>query len=369
LRDDLPDFGFTLAQVAEPYLFASKQIVRWPDDSISINQYDRVTWWYFKPLRRRSLAGMAHLLRQLATQPTGMIVIGAPVLGLDQNRSHLRRWSHSDASTNTLMEVERGWLPIDCDSVPVPEPLGLPERLPEAAVWIRDHLLPVEFGDVACLATPTAQTGLHGPGIARLRLFFLLSQCWPLSVLQRWARGAQLSALPVDPAVFQPGQPIYTARPRFNGMDDPVPAHLHVVEIPGSYGGYVSLVAHRFDERLEVAACTPSSNGACAPSSNGAGVGDDWKAYLDNTVGGELSYFQPLTSGLGRAALSSATEDEIISFVTHLVADRADRDRLAHYDANWVRSTLRRFRAADRRAVANIERMRAQLFHTEGNRP
>lgn len=365
-----PAFSFVLALTVEPYVTAAKTINQWVDGSFSIIGYDHATWWRFCRAECPTLAVMAELLRRLATELRLCLLMGDTVDGLDPGKPHLRRWANSNVSTNALQAADRGWLVIDADGALVPPPLGRAERLVDAAIYVRDNLLPVEFGDVACIVTPTAQTGLVGEHRARLRLWFHLDQCYPLPVLRRWADGAKLAGLPVDPMVIAVGQPIYTARPRFNGMADPVPTALRATIVPGFYGDRVRLLADRFDSRIEDHLLRPHPGAgiagdavfAGATGGAGNGVGDDWKEWLDREVGGSMSFFQPLTAGLGRAAHSAASEAEIVAFALELVAERADPARRRHYDAGWVQSTLRRFRAADQCTAFEIARMRDRLF-------
>ena len=49
-----------------------------------------MTWWQFEPVVETSLEVMADRLRTLALQPKRMIVMGAPLAGLDLNGRHLR---------------------------------------------------------------------------------------------------------------------------------------------------------------------------------------------------------------------------------------------------------------------------------------
>ena len=81
--------------------------------------------------------------------------------------------------------------------------------------------------------------------------------------------------LPVDPAVFQAGQPIYTARPRFEGaIADPVPEHLVAFVLPAAAGcgDRVTLDVHRYDRRMrEIEAHV----GRVA-----SGCGGDWRKLL-----------------------------------------------------------------------------------------
>ena len=79
-------------------------------------------------------------------------------------------------------------------------------------------------------------------------------------------------------------------------------------------------------------------------------------------MGGELSFFEPLSKGLGLAARSNDTDAEIIDFTQALLAKRADAGRIAQYDAQWITRTLRRFRDMDGVGRARREAALARLF-------
>ena len=76
-----------------------------------------------------------------------------------------------------------------------------------------------------CVAASTASTGRKGPNIVHLRLYFVLSRPADNDALYSWACNLSDSRqdLELDPSVIRPYQPIYTARPIFRGMTDPVP--------------------------------------------------------------------------------------------------------------------------------------------------
>src|SRR5262249_48366752 len=105
----------------------------------------------------------------------------------------------------------------------------------EAAYFIRDNKLPSYFRGVRCIAAATSSTGRKGPGIARLRLFFVLTHPVRIDALYSWADTLSHSRpdLGLDPRVLQAMQPIYTARPIFRGMTDPVPVRSRVRLLDG----------------------------------------------------------------------------------------------------------------------------------------
>ena len=241
LTPSLPAYDFTAACVAEAGRDATKTITRQADGSLLKRPYSNATWWRFIPGKLSSHREMAEVLRVLASASDVMIMMGEVAPGVDISQPQRRLWA-AEPEQNTLVPVDRAWLPVDLDDVKVPAPFDKGDRLDEAAAHVRDHLMPEEFHCVECVVTATSSTGLRGPGIARMRLFFLLDQTWPLATMKGWARRLRLSlAVPIDDAVIQAGQPIYTARPIFRGMDDPVPEHLWAFVLPGSRGERVPL--------------------------------------------------------------------------------------------------------------------------------
>ena len=124
-----------------------------------------------------------------------------------------------------------------------------------------------------------------------MRLFFLLADVYPLADLHTWARGAQLSGLHLDPAVLQPGQPIYTSRPLFRGsLTDPVPVALRALVLPGQ-PDRVRLDIHRYVKRAtDIESRVERVSSLC---------GGDWRRLLEGMLGGPAGFYLPLTKALG----------------------------------------------------------------------
>ena len=335
-------FSFTIAEVADEGLIAAKRIGRNPDGSIRKSHYDYPAWWCFALANYASIEAMAACLCSLAPQPRKCVLMGAPVAGLDLNAIHRRCWA--DPKDATLRALDRRWLPLDIDDATVPAGLGRADRLVDAAIYVRDHLTPPEFRGVRMIAIPSASTGLQGGAVARLKLFVILDRAWPLATLKAWAWAVKVcDGAPLDSAVIQAGQPIYTARPVFIGMDDPVPSHCRVVLLPGS-ADTVSLVADRYAAKAtQIRAQVTGAAVACR---------GDWKKLLALTVGGETGFFEPLSRGIGAAARAAASAAEIEGFVGALLAERADPGRRRQYGPVWIRRSLRSFRRRDDAARA-----------------
>jgi hypothetical protein len=335
-------FSFTIAEVADAGRLAVKRITRHRDGSVSKSHYDNVYLWRFEPAECGLLEAMAARLQLLATASRRCLVMGAPIDGLDLTRPHRRLWAESKVAT--LRAVNRSWIPLDCDDVIVPAGLGRGNRLVDAALYVRECVLPPEFRGVHMIAIPSASTGLQGDGVARLKLFVLLDRAWPLDTMKAWALGAKVcDALPLDSAPIQAGQPIYTGRPIFIGMTDPVPVHCRAVVLPGS-ADTVSLVIDRYAAKAtKIHARVKFAATACR---------GNWKQLLALTVGSESGYFEPLTRGIGAAVRTGASPSEIEGFVIALMRLRADPARIQQYNAAWISRSIQSFRRRDAAARA-----------------
>ena len=341
-------FEFTICRVAEKDKIAAKRIT--PTTTVD---YDLITWWRYEPAVETSLEGMAERLRALALQPRRMIVMGSPIDGLNLREAHRRRWA--DPDTATLCALARSWLPLDIDGVAVPKGLGRAKRLEAAAVYVRDNLLPEEFAGVRMIVTPTASTGRKGDDIARFRFFVALDQAHPLATMKQWARAAAgVLDLPLDSSVIQGGQPVYTPRPIFEGVEDTVPRALHAIILDGDRD-LAPLVVDRFAVGLaKIEAKIEQAVRACRR---------DWRALMDETIGGEESFFIPLTRSIGFAVRAGATAAEIETTVTTLITLRADADRRAQYDRSWIARTIASFQNRDDVLRADHKRTLSQIFN------
>jgi hypothetical protein len=290
-------FSFTIAEVADVGRLAVKRITRRRDGSISKSHYDDVYLWRFESGECGSLAAMAARLQLLATASRRCLVMGAPIDGLDLSRPQRRLWA--DPKIATLRALDRSWMPLDCDDGIVPAGYDGGDRLVDAALFVRECVLPPEFRGVRMIAIPSASTGLQGDGVARLKLFVLLDRLWPLGTMKAWALGAKVcDALPLDSAPIQAGQPIYTGRPIFIGMADPVPAHCRAIILPGE-SNTVSLVVDRYAAKAtEIRARMKFAAVACSGK---------WRQLLALTLGGETGFFEPLTRGIGAAVRAGAS--------------------------------------------------------------
>jgi hypothetical protein len=178
----------------------------------------------FEHAEVEDLAGLGRLLLRLQDNPFAAVIRGGVA---DPTRAEgVRRLTAPDPVTGepaTLVEVPRRWCALDLDNVPLPA--GAAPRDLSACARHALALLPAAFRAARCIVQATSGHGIK-PG-ARLRLWFWLSRPTLGAELARWLAGS-----PVDSSCFRAGQLIFTARPRFVGMPDPLPRRLAL--LPGA---------------------------------------------------------------------------------------------------------------------------------------
>ena len=350
-------FSFTVCAVAEPGKLAVKTLSLNPEHKRS---YDKVTHWRFREESYDSCAALQVRLLNLMQLPRLMIVRGKPRDDLDLAKVHLRRWAGAD---KTLMSADRAWLAIDLDGVEVPAPYGDADQLGQAAEYIRDRLLPAEFSDVQMVASATASTGMVGSTTARLRLFVMLDRAIPDYTLALWAKALRTkTGLPVDPAIYQAGQPIYTARPKFiDGAVDPVPLNQRVILLDG--------LLDRVSLNLQICEDIAPDNQAIRGSIGISKDSSDWREILMANVGGPHGFYIPLIRGLGAAAQSGETDQSIIDFVILLLEERADQERKIHYGPSWIAAALKDFRRRDAERSQRIDALRSRILRPSLSQP
>jgi len=198
-----------------------------------VTPYDRAAWFSVEERQVGNIFDLAALLTDLERRPHSFIVRGQLLEGID--RSNARRLLH-DRTVNgvvtpaTLRACARRWIPLDIDSLPLPDGLD-PLAYPEAAVRYVLTLLPDMFTSVTVWWCFTSTMGIK-PGL-RMRLFFwsarpisdeelkrLLCETVPVEGLPR-SKWRQL--WPIDGSLYNPAQAIYTAHPIVRGGADPVP--------------------------------------------------------------------------------------------------------------------------------------------------
>jgi hypothetical protein len=219
--------GLTILRAATGRI-ATKRFSASRDGRVRKSGYGNERFFIFEPVEVGSIVELAVLLQRLQRDPRAFIVRGTPLPDADRRCS--RRLLHHDPKTGdppTIEAADRCWVMIDLDGVMCP--VGLDPRIPEDVDELIDYLtglLPAEFHDASCFWQWSAsqsvpdRLGTDPPDRLRAHLFFWIDRALPDAVLRRWATALKRDGLPVDPAVFAPVQPHYTAAPVFDGLPD-----------------------------------------------------------------------------------------------------------------------------------------------------
>ena len=218
-------FSFTIATVAEPGLAATKRIVRLSDGRLEKSDYDRVALWRFQPMAAASVAVMAEVLHDLAGRADRMILMGRPRPGL---RSIVR----SFAAGRLPIQARTRSKPSTASGCRSTSTTWRSRRRSAAAIALtmpHDTRATQCFRQSFTASRPRRRQHPRAGSRAHTGAAAAVLCARPGAIAGRsaaWARGARAAGLPVDPAVIQAGQPIYTARPLFQGIADPVPPRL-----------------------------------------------------------------------------------------------------------------------------------------------
>ena len=220
---NLPGFAFTLLSLADGSRCAVKTLTRQPDGTIDSSEYDNGFEWWFKPFNiGADFDKHARLLRRYAQIDRVIMCMGDPKSGIDFNLYHQRLWArtthprtrwsrshgHGCRSTSTTRLSLRGSERRD----------GMSKARSMSATTCFPKIPRLHDGRVA-----VGPHWLARPGAAALPMWFLLDRPYELPALKAWTLGLKAVAGVGDSAVCQAGQPIYTGRARFVGMDDPIP--------------------------------------------------------------------------------------------------------------------------------------------------
>lgn len=191
---------------------------RWtldPDtDELSVEGYDAGVWFSVAEHPAGSLEDLAGVIDQCRRDPRAFVILGEPLDGIDRSRTRRLLYRQPDGVEPTFRAVARRWLALDFDEVPGPFRFD-PADAELAAVYCMSKL-PPEFARASFLWQATSSCGFK-PG-CRVRLWFWLDRPLSTAEADRW-----LGHCPVDPSVWRPIQPIFTADPILGpGVEDPV---------------------------------------------------------------------------------------------------------------------------------------------------
>jgi hypothetical protein len=240
------DFVTVLRSLGPP---VTKRFFEDDGGNIRKESYQNAKWFRITRKPLNSFADLARVLAVIAKDPYCHIVNGQLIDGVDPDcarRTHVRRKDNQPS----LELAPHYWLPMDIDDVEARDAEGEfdPVADPERAVRQVQSLLPAEFHDAECLWSLTSSAGFTEAGkddqgkfytvgsrpTISMRLYWWLDRPMTSLEVKRWLRdyikeGAtkknktDTERRILDGAIYSPSQPIYTAAPMLEGVDDPVP--------------------------------------------------------------------------------------------------------------------------------------------------
>jgi len=253
----------------------------------------------------------------------------------------MRRHNNPDAKTNCLVDVPRSWIGLDLDGVEVPAPLGAPDRMTAAAIYIRDNILPPEFANVTGVASATTRTGIVGPNVARLRMWFMLNREVGNEELRTWARGYRAATeVTLDPALYNASQPHYLSRPIFIGCEDPIKAS-EIASVINGEKQTVDLNIAAYSQFIEaITAELKLITLSC---------GRDWERLAHETIGGADGFRIAIERVIGVALNSGADLHRVQCVIASVLEARGEPGR---YSNAWVASAWNSFKRRKTKAQA-----------------
>lgn len=160
------------------------------------------------------LADLSNLLEMLLDAPNKFIIRGVPkdTAGKIVHRKTHQPHAAFDASP-------RHYVMLDFDKIQCPDYFDAAKNPEEIVQWARETL-PTPFKKASCYYKFSASQNVVEEASASLHLWFWLGQAVSDDELKRYFHA---NPAPIDMALFNPVQIHYTARPLFDGMDDPLP--------------------------------------------------------------------------------------------------------------------------------------------------
>jgi P4 family phage/plasmid primase-like protien len=201
--------------------------------------YDSAYLYHVATAQARSVEELARVLRDLTEERSSCVVRGALREGARPTR--IERRCRGDKAA--LEEVPRAWTALDVDELFLPP--ALEDDPAGAARWVWEQL-PAPLAGCACALQWTSgafvdyrvAAGVQlrkGGGQARCRLWFILDAPVESGAWRAWAREQRAGGLRwIDPSLYSPVQPHYTAAPLFEGRAPVMFDEDRVVVMPGA---------------------------------------------------------------------------------------------------------------------------------------
>lgn len=213
---------------------------RWADGQWETLGYDAGRLFRVASTQVSCIRTLSEALNKVERCPRWYVVRGEQV---DPRVKYVRRTYLGDSPG--FRPADRRWVCLDIDGLP--DTGGGGDLLGEALAQAMD-VLPPYLQDVSCWVQLSSSYGIKTPREVSIHLWFWLDRPACDFSLRAWAKTVNY----VDPALYNPVQPHYTALPRFDGSPDPVPARstLYVgqtdtVTLPPEVVDLATYTAHR----------------------------------------------------------------------------------------------------------------------------
>ncbi len=305
---------------------ASKRFVGTPTGIVKYGYNAGYLFEVFEPYRLSNITDLSELLTVLERMPNCLVIRGAP-----RDPGHVGNWvrrtgSGIEGNFHTPPDGRR-WVLFDFDKIDTPNRLSLKKD----AVAVCEYLiglLPAEFRNAAYHWTMSSSAGMGDPTKVSMHLWFWLKAPIPDEALKTWAKGVNERAgfKLVDPALFQHVQAHYTARPIFEGMDDPFPERSGLVT---KASGSVDLVPPAAIER-------PARQASQEPSKPSAASGFEAKlALIGDHPGGE-GFHGPIVAAVASYVATHGDEGTDREVLYQTVRESVLGADASHHDRAYV---------------------------------
>ena len=205
-----------------------------PDGEPESRAFDKALIFSSEEILVDGIRGLSRVLLSLEDDLHAFVIRGRRMAHVAAAK-YIRRISKNKPDSKAMIEdCPRRWLCLDIDDLPCPSWLD-PEDDPVAAArYVRDYLADraPELRDVTMHIQWSASAGVHGWHVLRVHAWVCLVEPVGQPELEAWFDAAGYGKL-VDRRLAHPTQPHYTARPRFDVVEDPLPGHARSGLLPG----------------------------------------------------------------------------------------------------------------------------------------
>lgn len=202
-------------------ILATKRHTLEDDGSTSTESYGRAKNFRWRQEKVASLKDIHRILQGLSQKTQCFVIRGEPLPGVQKGDKVSRRNKTSkdgEAPHWQAADPGRRWVAFDFDELKPERFLSNPPTDEDLRAVAEDarRSLPVEFRTGAAVYKYSASTGILGWDTVSLHLWFWLDRAICDYSIREWAKGK------IDPSLYKPVQPHYTADPVCEGFTDPL---------------------------------------------------------------------------------------------------------------------------------------------------